>query len=405
MREVLESLLERWQTGESVGLASVVDTFHSAPREPGASMLVCSDGSAVGSVSGGCVESAVYELATAVIAGEDPSLTRFGVSDQDAFEVGLTCGGIIDVFVERVDACSFPDLDRVAADVFDGRPVALATVVDHPVRNLVGRRLVIRPEAVTGDLGTPQLTRAIVDSARALLLAGQSRSLTVGPAGESQGDEVRVFVTSFAPPPRLMIFGAIDFASALATAGAFLGYRVTVCDARPIFATASRFPAAEEVVVSWPHRYLAAEVLAGKVNGRTAVCVLTHDEKFDVPLLDVALRLPDVGFVGAMGSRRTHERRVAALQDRGLPSAALARLSSPIGLDLGGRTPEETAVSIVSELIARKWGGSGQRLADTSGSVHRTAPEQRVVAPPAGTAYGRTHGAATQPLALRRGCW
>lgn len=379
MREVLESLLEHWQKDEPVGLASVVDTFHSAPREPGASMLVCSDGSAVGSVSGGCVESAVYELATKTIANGDPNLARFGVSDEDAFEVGLTCGGIIDVFVERVDTSSFPDLDRVSADVRLGRPVALATIIEHPVGSLVGRRLVIRPDVVAGNLGTPQLTRAVADGARALLSAGRSRSLSLGPAGESQGEQVRVFVASFAPPPRLIVFGAIDFASALATAGAFLGYRVTVCDARPVFATASRFPAADEVVVSWPHRYLAAEAVAGNLDARTAVCVLTHDEKFDVPLLEVALRLPDVGFVGAMGSRRTHERRVTALENRGLPSAALARLSSPIGLDLGGRTPEETAISIVAELIAQKWGGSGRRLTDTSGSVHGTLLERRAV--------------------------
>lgn len=405
MREVLESLLDRWQDGEPVGLAMVVDTFHSAPREPGASMLVCSDGSVVGSVSGGCVESAVYELATTAIGNGEPNLARFGVSDEDAFEVGLTCGGIIDVFVERLDASSFPDLDRVAADVLNGRPVALATIVEHPVKSLVGRRLVIRPDAASGDLGAPQLTTAVADSARALLSAGRSRSLTLGPAGESQGDEVRVFVASFAPPPRLMVFGAIDFASALATAGAFLGYRVTVCDARPIFATASRFPAADEVVVSWPHRYLAAEAAAGNVDARTAICVLTHDEKFDVPLLDVALRLPEVGFVGAMGSRRTHDRRVTALEESGLPGAALANLSSPIGLDLGGRTPEETAVSIVAELIARKWGGSGQRLADTSGSVHRTRLERRAVASAVGTAHGGGHGAAIQPTPRRRGCW
>lgn len=400
MREVLESLLERWQMGDPVGLASVVDTFRSAPRGPGACMLVCSDGSVVGSVSGGCVESTVYELATTAIADGDPSLAHFGVSDDDAFAVGLTCGGIIDVFVERVDRSSFPDLDDVAADVLHRRPVALATIVEHPVGSLVGRRLVVRPDDTAGDLGTPQLTRAVANSARALLSAGRSRSLSLGPAGESQGEEVRVFVASFAPPPRLIVFGAIDFASALATAGAFLGYRVTVCDARPVFATASRFPAADEVVVSWPHRYLAAEAVAGNLDARTAICVLTHDEKFDVPLLDVALRLPDVAFVGAMGSRRTHERRVAALEGRGLPSDALARLSSPIGLDLGGRTPEETAISIVAELISQKWGGSGLRLTDTTGSVHQRRLERDT-----GGAHRRGGGAVMQPDARSRGSW
>ena len=168
-----------------------------------------------------------------------------------------------------------------------------------------------------------------------------------------------MFVESFAPPPRMIVFGAIDFAAAVAKIGSFLGFRVTVCDARPVFATASRFPGAHEVVVEWPHRYLAAEAEAGRIDGRTVLCVLTHDPKFDVPLLEVALRLPEVAYIGAMGSRRTHDDRRARLLERGLTEAELARMSSPIGLDLGARTPEETAVSIAAEMIATHWGGAG----------------------------------------------
>jgi xanthine dehydrogenase accessory factor len=178
-----------------------------------------------------------------------------------------------------------------------------------------------------------------------------------------------VFVNSFEPPPRMLVFGAIDFAAAMAKMGAYLGYQVTVCDARPVFATASRFPDAHEVVVDWPHRYLKAEAEAGRMNGRTAIAVLTHDPKFDVPLLEVALRL-DVGYVGAMGSRKTHDDRFSRLRDAGLTEAELERLSSPIGLDLGARTPEETAVSIAAEIIAQRWGGGGQRLAALSGRIH-----------------------------------
>jgi len=177
-------------------------------------------------------------------------------------------------------------------------------------------------------------------------------------------------VESFAPPPRMIVFGAIDFASAVARMGSFLGFRVTVCDARPVFATASRFPGAHEVVVEWPHRYLAAEAQAGRIDGRTVLCVLTHDPKFDVPLLEVALRLPEVAYIGAMGSRRTHDDRRARLLERGLTDAELARMSSPIGLDLGARTPEETAVSIAAEMIATHWGGAGARLADREGPIH-----------------------------------
>jgi xanthine dehydrogenase accessory factor len=167
----------------------------------------------------------------------------------------------------------------------------------------------------------------------------------------------------------MLVFGAIDFASAMARLGSYLGYRVTVCDARGVFATASRFPQADEVIVDWPHRYLAAEADAGRVDTRTVVAVLTHDPKFDVPLLDVALRL-ELGYVGAMGSRRTHEDRIARLREAGMTDAQLAKLSSPIGLDLGARTPEETAVSIAAEMIALRWGGRGERLSNGTGRIH-----------------------------------
>ena len=203
-----------------------------------------------------------------------------------------------------------------------------------------------------------------------LLAAGHNATLTYGPDGERRGEGMRVFVWAFAPKPRLLVFGAIDFAAAVARVGAFLGYHVTVCDARPVFATTSRFPEADEVVVDWPHRYLGAEHEAGRLDPRTVVTVLTHDPKFDVPLLEVALRLPEVAYVGAMGSRRTHDDRLERLREAGLTEAELERLSSPIGLDLGARTPEETAISIAAEIIAGRWGGSGQRLGVTDGRIH-----------------------------------
>ncbi|WP_435770967.1 XdhC family protein [Nocardioides sp. SYSU DS0651] len=390
MREVLGQLLPWWEAGETVGMGTVVATFRSAPRPPGASMLVGPDGSAVGSVSGGCVEGAVYELANEVVETGRPVLQRYGVSDDDAFAVGLTCGGILDVYVEKVSRATFPELGDIAADIEAGRPVAVATVVEHPDPTLVGRRMVLRPDdapggfvvpaadpqqirQVRGSLGSERIDAAVRDDALGLLAAGHHGTLGYGPDGERRGEGMRVFVWGFAPRPRMLVFGAIDFAAAVARVGSFLGYHVTVCDARPVFATASRFPEADEVVVEWPHRYLAAERAAGRIDARTVITVLTHDPKFDVPVLDQALRMPDLAYVGAMGSRRTHDDRLQRLREAGLGEAELARLSSPIGLDLGARTPEETAISIAAEIIARRWGGSGEPLAVTDGRIHHDA--------------------------------
>ncbi len=374
MRDLLERLLGWWRAGEPVAVATVVATFQSAPRAPGAAMLVGPAGEAVGSVSGGCVEGAVYELSEWVLEDRLPRLERYGVSDADAFAVGLTCGGIIDVFVEAVDRESFPELEAVTADVAAGRPVAVATVVSHVDPASVGRRLVVRPEgdasSVAGSLGSSRSDDAVAADARGLLASGRNEMLHYGPDGQRRGEGLAVFVTSYAPKPRMLVFGAIDFAAAVARVGSFLGYHVTVCDARPVFATVSRFPEADDVVVTWPHRYLAEEQAGGRIDSRTVMCVLTHDPKFDVPLLEVALRLPEVGYVGAMGSRRTHDERAKQLREAGLSEAELSRLASPIGLDLGARTPEETAVSIAAEIIALRWGGRGERLADLAGPVH-----------------------------------
>ena len=373
MRDVLTELMEAWRADEVVGVGTVVGTQRSAPRPPGAAMLVMADGSAVGSVSGGCVEGAVYELAETVVADGTPVLQRFGFSDEQAFAVGLTCGGIIDIFVEPVSAVTFPELDRIADDVHEGRPVAIATVIEHPDPTWVGRRLIVRPDDVEGTLGLDRADAAVVDDARGLLAAGASHVVTYGPEGERMDTGMRVFVSSFQPPPRMIVFGAIDFAAAVARQGKLLGYDVTVCDARPVFATRARFPEADDVVVSWPHHYLQREIDSDRVDGRTVICVLTHDPKFDVPVLDLALRLDGAhrpAFVGAMGSRKTHEDRLERLREAGLTDEHFARLSSPIGLDLGGRTPEETAVSVAAEIVASRWGGTGERLSETTDRVH-----------------------------------
>lgn len=374
---MLADLLSIWRTGDTAGLATVVRTMRSAPRQPGAAMVVAPDGSVSGSVSGGCVEGAVYELATEVAGTGAPRLERYGISDDDAFAVGLTCGGVIGIFVEAVSQATFPELGAVAQDIDAHRSVAVATVIAHPDVRWVGRRIVITPEATVGSLGSARADAAVTDDARGLLALGRSAILEYGPDGQRRGEGMQVFVSSFAPRPRMLVFGAIDFAAAVARQGTFLGYRVTVCDARGVFATPARFPTADEVVVDWPHRYLAAQAQAGAVDRRTVICVLTHDPKFDVPVLEIALRL-DVGYVGAMGSRRTHDDRMQRLRAAGLTDTELARLSSPIGLDLGARTPEETAVSIAADIIARRWGGGGRPLGEIVGRIHHDAADAQV---------------------------
>ncbi|GAB3419403.1 XdhC family protein [Flindersiella endophytica] len=372
MREVLDELAGWWQDDEPVGMVTVIDTWRSAPRPAGATMLVGPDGTAVGSISGGCVEGAAYELAREVVESGEPALTRYGISDEDAFSVGLTCGGLLDVYAERVDRQRFPELGEVVTDIRAGRPVAVVTCVgvpDEDPEQRRGRHLVIWPDRTAGSLGLERLDQAVTDDARGLLASGRTGVLRYGYDGERRLDDLTVFVASFAAPPRMVVFGAIDFAAAVARIGTFLGYRVTVCDARPVFATRRRFPDADEVVVAWPHKYLRAEADAGRIDERTVVCVLTHDPKFDAPALEVALRLP-LAYVGAMGSRRTHDDRLKRLRELGVTEAELERLASPIGLDLGARTPEETAVSIAAEIIAARWGGKGERLTALDGRIH-----------------------------------
>ncbi|MCF3130075.1 XdhC family protein [Streptomyces olivochromogenes] len=363
MRDILPAL-ERWYAARiPFGLATVVAVSRSAPRGPGAAMAVGPEDEVVGSVSGGCVEGAVFELAQEVVASGEPRLETFGYSDEDAFAVGLTCGGEITLLVRPVTPASDPAFSEVAASVAAGEPVTVATVVDGPAPR--GATLAVWPRTVTGTLGATGLDAAVTADARGELALGATGLRHYGPHGERREDAVTVFLQSFAPPPRMLVFGAIDYAAAVARIGDFLGYRVTVCDARPVFATPKRFPAAVEVVVDWPHRYLSGT----DTDERTVICVLTHDPKFDVPLLQEALRRP-AAYIGAMGSRRTHDERRKRLADAGLTEAELSRLRSPLGLDLGARTPEEVAVSVAAEIVALRWGGSGVPLTATAGAIH-----------------------------------
>ncbi|SMF39368.1 XdhC family protein [Streptomyces sp. Amel2xC10] len=371
MLDIAEEL-NRWAAqGRDFAVATVVAVGGSAPRRPGAALAVDADGTAIGSVSGGCVEGAVYDLCRQALADGEPVLERFGYSDDDAFAVGLTCGGVIDILVTPVRAHDpvRPVVTAALAAAASGTAAALARVVSGPA-DLVGRALLVHADGRReGGLGAhPELDRTIAAEAGAFLDAGRTGTLEIGAQGSRCGAPLTVLVESAVPPPRMIVFGAIDFASALVRVGKFLGHHVTVCDARPVFATGARFPEADEIVVDWPHRYLERT----RVDARTVLCVLTHDAKFDVPLLRLALRLP-VAYVGAMGSRRTHLERNERLREVGVTELELARLRSPIGLDLGARTPEETALSIAAEIVANRRGGSGVPLTGAHTPIHHDA--------------------------------
>ncbi|MFG2322360.1 XdhC family protein [Streptomyces sp. NBC_01723] len=365
--------LNRWvEQGRDFAVATVVAVGGSAPRQPGAALAVDAGGTAIGSVSGGCVEGAVYELCRQSLEDGETVLERFGYSDEDAFAVGLTCGGVIDILVTPVRAAdpARPVLAAALAASARGEAAAVARVVSGPAE-LMGRALLVHPDGSrAGGFGAhPELDRTVAAEAGAFLDAGRTGTLEIGEQGSRCGAPLTLLIESSVPAPRMIVFGAIDFASALVRAGKFLGYHVTVCDARPVFATRLRFPDADEIVVEWPHEYLRRT----EVDARTVLCVLTHDAKFDIPLIKLALRLP-VAYIGAMGSRRTHLDRNARLREVGVSDLELARLRSPIGLDLGARTPEETALSIAAEIVATRRGGTGASLTGAHTPIHHDGP-------------------------------
>lgn len=375
MKEVLGDI-ERWRrTGRRVAVARVVGVEGSGPRDAGATMAVSEDGEVAGSVSGGCVEGAVVtEALEALSAGTGGGARRrtFGYSDEEAFAVGLTCGGTIHVLIDP-DLPPFYEALRTA--LLADEPVALATITELEPEATAGSGLrlgasLFVPETgpSQGTLGVEHLDEVVRRDAQGAIESGLSAMRHYGPTGEARQRAVGVFIEVFARPPRLVIFGAVDFTAALARLGKVLGYHVTVCDARPVFATAARFPMADEVAVERPERYLGK--VGAELGPRDAVCVLTHDSKFDVPAILAAIKT-DVGYLGAMGSRRTHADRVARLLEAGADERDLRRVMAPIGLDLGARTPEETAVAICAEMIALRTGRAAPSLRDAEGPIHR----------------------------------
>jgi xanthine dehydrogenase accessory factor len=353
MADIWEGLLGRtpW------ALATVVRQLRSAPRDIGTMMAVANDGTTIGNVSAGCVDAEVHAAAGNVLASGKAQLSTYGVSDERALAAGLSCGGAIEVLVTPAPA---PELvSRITSSILADEPVALLTVLSP--ENIQGSHLVVGADTTHGSLGDQHADRRAAELARAVV---QSSAATVVEDGETT-----YLVQWFLPRPSLLVFGAVAYAESISALGKLLGYRVVVCDARPVFATRERVPSADEVVVDWPHRYLGRVT----VDDRTVILSLVHDEKFEISLLTLALRSPAT-YVGALGSRSTVRRRLEVLRASGLTKEELARLHAPMGLDLGARTAEETAVSIMGEVIASSSAGSGEPLGHRRGSIHRRPP-------------------------------
>jgi xanthine dehydrogenase accessory factor len=348
VKDIIDDVNAWRERGERAAVATVIEVYRSAPRPPGAKMAVAEGGAISGAVSGGCVESAVVDVAERVLRGEGARLEHFGYADEEAWDVGLPCGGEIDVWVEPWGH------DRLAELAHAGERAAQVTRLDPGAA-----RLVVRAGGATeGTLGDPGLDRGAVAAAEELMWAERSERRTLG--------DVEVFVDVVHPPPRLLVVGAVDFAASVCDIARAAGLRPYVIDPRARFATAERFPDAEEVVVAWPSEGFAR---LGGLDRATAVAVLTHDPKLDDDALLAALR-SDAGYVGAMGSRKAQAVRRERLLAAGMTDADLTRLSAPIGLDLGATSAQETALSIVGEVVAHRHGRTGGRLADAKGRIH-----------------------------------
>ncbi|MFE0751357.1 XdhC family protein [Gordonia sp. NPDC058843] len=363
MRDVLRSLIDLLDSDDArpVALCRVVGTSGSAPRELGAAMIVTEDDTVIGSVSGGCVESALVHSARDVLTSGVAVVEHYGVDDPDDPAPGLTCGGQIEVLVERVapTAERRRHLRRLITALDDDEPISWATTLtDDPEWYLA---------TPASQPSWRRLDRDVAD----LLTTGRSGLIGVDDCDAPSDDRPRTFVQTFGPSARLILVGANDFVRALSSLGTSLGMRVTVVDARPVFATRARFPDADEVVVAWPDRYLATQIREGRIGASTAICVMTHDPKFDVPTLAIALASPTLGFIGALGSRRTVDDRNQRLRDAGITDEQLERLRSPLGLDLGGHTPGEAAVAIAAQLIAERHRATAKPLHTGDGPIHR----------------------------------
>jgi xanthine dehydrogenase accessory factor len=340
--------IRRWRaSGEPFALATVIATRRSAPRPIGSTLGVSAAGELVGSVSGGCVENEVYGNAQEILAGGPPRMLTYGISDDLALGVGLPCGGEIDVFVAKSDPGV---LDRLVRAVEQEEWAVRFTVIDGEP---VGAELLVLESGETVGSGPPELAQ----HAQELIRGGRSQVLEL--------EDRTVFCDVLGPPPRLVVYGAVDTAEALCRAAKGVGWRAIVADARGKFATRERIPSADEVIVAWPDEALAQIA----PDHATAIVVLTHDDKFDVPALKTALE-SEAFYIGALGSRRNQERRRERLLEAGVDESELDRMSGPCGLDIGAISPSETAVSILAEILARRAGREGGPLKGARGRIH-----------------------------------
>jgi xanthine dehydrogenase accessory factor len=363
------TVIEWLRTGRTVAAGTLVGVEGSAPLNVGASVYIDANGTIEGSVTGGCVESAVAQEALAMLEDDrPPRLVTYGISDELAGTVGLMCGGIVHIFIHPIrDDAREAALAGLAA-IRDEHPAAVATLMDG---EFAGRKLYVDATSTVGSLGvTALLDRNVTQEARGLAVQGRSTVRAFGPDGASLGSGLRVHVAAFAEAPRMVIFGAIDFASALAPLAKGLGYRVTIADPRQAFLDSPRFSSVAQTIVAWPDTVLADMTL----GPRDAVLVFTHDPKLDVPAVQAALGT-EAGYIGALGSRRTTLDRNARLVEAGVAAEEIARVYAPCGLDIGSSTVEETAVAILAEIIARRAGREGNSLRHGSGSIRRDDEE------------------------------
>jgi xanthine dehydrogenase accessory factor len=377
-----EQIAVEWlRQGRRVVSAALVERIGSAPLDPGAQMLIDDQGNIEGSVTGGCVEAALVEEAERILAGGEARVVTYGVTDEEALGVGLMCGGTVRVFVHEHGDDALKPLEAAAVARAAGMPVARATLLDG---GLAGASMSVVDDRVVGSLRvTELLDRSVERDARGQLDEGLSRIRRYGAGGEVMGSDLAVYIQAFSTPPRMVIFGAIDFSAEIANVASDIGYKVTICDAREPFVKSPRFSRDADVVVDWPDRYLRGQEL----GPRDVVLVFTHDPKFDEPALTAALA-SGAGYVGALGSRRTQERRVERLRDLGLDEQSIARIHAPCGLDVGARTPSETAISILAEVIAVRTGRTGESLRETSGPIHAESTSEAEDSAPTSDAVG-----------------
>ena len=339
MRDILPDL-DKWRVEDnnSIALATVIQTWGSSPRRAGAKMALKPDGKITGSVSGGCVEGAVFDTGVEVLKSNRPQLLHFGVADETAWEVGLACGGSIDIFVKPLDTELFKPLRSV---LVDEQPAVLITVVGGSDK-LLGREMLVRDDGnVTGSI-SDELNEQVMNLASETLTQGESRRAMLN-------EDIEIFMEVILPPPTLIAVGGVHITIALMSLAKTLGYRTVVVDPRSAFGNEERFPNVDQLIQAWPDEAF----LQVPITRSTAIAMLTHDPKLDDPALKIAL--PSAAFyVGALGSKNTQAKRRQRLLDEGITEEQLRRLHGPIGLEIGAGTPEEIAISIMAEIVAAR---------------------------------------------------